>query len=298
MAHAPAPAARAATGFGPKTPYQLKGLNRPLHVVVCMKMTPDATDLTIDPVKKTLDRTKVKNIINPPDENAFELALQLKDLWGAQVSVVTMGPPFFDIMLRECVARGADRGVLITDRAFAGADTWPTSLTLSAGIKKISKQWGDVDVILFGEETTDASTGQVGPGVAGQLDTEQATYIHSATFDPATETVTALRSIGGGHETLRLPLPVALTCELKINTPRIATLNGKIKGALATKDQFVTWSLADLTDIKDPSWVGLKGSPTIVGKVDISSGFERHAKKLGNANELVSELFTRGSVAQ
>ena len=273
----------------------VRSLGRPMHVAVCMKMTPDATDLTIDPVKKTLDRTKVKNIINPTDENAFEMALQFKDRFGAQVSVVTMGPPFFDIMLRECIARGADRGVLITDRAFAGADTWPTSLTLSAGIKKISKQWGDVDIILFGEETTDASTGQVGPGVAGQLDTEQATYIHSAEFDPATETVTAVRSIGGGHETLRLPLPVALTCELKINTPRIATLNGKIRGA---QSQLVVWSLADLTDIKDPSWVGLKGSPTIVGKVDISSGFERHAKKLGNATELVNELFARGSVAQ
>lgn len=276
-------------------PVNIPSLGRPLHVAVCMKMTPDATDLTIDPVKKTLDRTKVKNIINPPDENAFEMALQFKDRFGAQVSVVTMGPPFFDIMLRECIARGADRGVLITDRAFAGADTWPTSMTLSAGIKKISKTWGDVDIILFGEETTDASTGQVGPGVAGQLDTEQATYIHSAEFDPASETVTAVRSIGGGHETLRLPLPVALTCELKINTPRIATLNGKINGAQA---QLVVWSLADLTDIKDPSWVGLKGSPTIVGKVDISSGFERHAKKLGNASELVNELFTRGSVAQ
>jgi electron transfer flavoprotein beta subunit len=276
-------------------PVLVKSLGRPLHVAVCMKMTPDATDLTIDPVKKTLDRTKVKNIINPPDENAFELALQFKDRFGAQVSVVTMGPPFFDIMLRECIARGADRGVLITDRAFAGADTWPTSMTLSAGIKKISKQWGDVDIILFGEETTDASTGQVGPGVAGQLDTEQATYIHSAEFDPDTETVTAVRSIGGGHETLRLPLPVALTCELKINTPRIASLNGKIRGA---QSQLVVWSLADLTDIKDPSWVGLKGSPTIVGKVDISSGFERHAKKLGNAGELVNELFARGSVGQ
>lgn len=276
-------------------PVIVPALGRALHVVVCMKMTPDATDLTIDPVKKTLDRTKVKNIINPPDENAFEMALQFKDQFGAQVSVVTMGPPFFDIMLRECIARGADRGVLITDRAFAGADTWPTSLTLSAGIKKISKLYGDVDIILFGEETTDASTGQVGPGVAGQLDTEQATYIHSAEFDPATATVTAVRSIGGGHEILRLPLPVALTCELKINTPRIATLNGKIKGA---QSDLVVWSLADLTDIQDPSWVGLKGSPTIVGKVDISSGFERHAKKLGNAGELVAELFTRGSVGQ
>lgn len=294
MAHAK-PAASSA--YSPTHPYLLKGLGRPLHVAVCMKMTPDATDLTIDPVKKTLDRTKVKNIINPPDENAFELALQLKDRFGAQVSVVTMGPPFFDIMLRECVARGADRGVLITDRAFAGADTWPTSLTLSAGIKKISKQWGDVDIILFGEETTDASTGQVGPGVAGQLDTEQATYIHSLDFDPATELLTATRSIGGGHEVLRMPLPAAVTCELKINTPRLANLNGKIRGATASKDQLVVWALADLTDIKDPSWVGLKGSPTIVGKVDISSGFERHAKKLPDAKAVVADLFERGTVA-
>ncbi len=272
----------------------VKSLGRPLHVAVCMKMTPDATDLTIDPVKKTLDRTKVKNIINPPDENAFELALQLKDKFGAQVSVITMGPPFFDIMLRETVARGADRGVLVTDRAFAGADTWPTSMTLAAGIKKISKTWGDVDIILFGEETTDASTGQVGPGVAGQLGTEQATYIHSLVWDPETELLTATRSIGGGHEVLRIPLPAAVTCELKINTPRIANLNGKLRGA---QTSLVVWSLADLADIKDPSWVGLKGSPTIVGKVDISSGFERHAKKLPDAKAVVAELFQRGTVA-
>lgn len=288
MAHAsakPAPSGKT---------YLLKGLNRPLHVAVCMKMTPDATDLTIDPVKKTLDRTKVKNIINPPDENAFELALQFKDAWGAQVSVVTMGPPFFDIMLRECVARGADRGVLITDRAFAGADTWPTSMTLAAGIKKISKLYGDVDIILFGEETTDASTGQVGPGVAGQLDVDQATYIHSLEFDPATETLRATRSIGGGHEVLQLPLPAAATCELKINTPRIATLNGKLRGIA---QPVITWSLADLTDIKDPSWVGLKGSPTIVGKVDISSGFDRNGPKLADGKAAVDALFAKGVVA-
>jgi electron transfer flavoprotein beta subunit len=272
----------------------VKSLGRPLHVAVCMKMTPDATDLTIDPVKKTLDRSKVKNIINPPDENAFELALRFKDAFGAQVSVVTMGPPFFDIMLRECIARGADRGVLITDRAFAGADTWPTSMTLAAGIKKISRLHGDVDLILFGEETTDASTGQVGPGVAGQLGVEQATYIHSLEWDPATERLTATRSIGGGHEVLRMPLPAAVTCELKINRPRLATLNGKIRGAQA---QLTVWSLADLADIKDPSWVGLKGSPTIVGKVDISSGFERHAKKVPGAADAVDELVTRGVVA-
>jgi electron transfer flavoprotein beta subunit len=272
----------------------VKSLGRPLHVAVCMKMTPDATDLTIDPVKKTLDRSKVKNIINPPDENAFELALQFKDRFGAQVSIVTMGPPFFDVMLRECIARGADRGVLITDRAFAGADTWPTSMTLAAGIKKISKLWGDVDIILFGEETTDASTGQVGPGVAGQLGTEQATYIHGVEWDPETELLTATRSIGGGHEVLRMPLPAALTCELKINTPRLANLNGKLRGATA---QLVVWSLADLSDIQDPSWVGLKGSPTIVGKVDISSGFERHAKKVPTASDAVAELYARGAVA-
>ncbi|MFO1532678.1 MAG: electron transfer flavoprotein subunit beta/FixA family protein [Thermoplasmatota archaeon] len=269
----------------------VKSLGRPLHVAVCMKMTPDATDLTIDPVKKTLDRSKVKNIINPPDENAFELALQMKDRFGAQVSVVTMGPPFFDVMLRECVARGADRGVLITDRAFAGADTWPTSMTLAAGIKKISKEWGDVDLVCFGEETTDASTGQVGPGVSGQLGIEQATYIHDLDFDPETGLFTATRSIGGGHEVLRFPVPAAVTCELKMNRPRIATLAGKIKAA-GTK--LVVWSLADLKDIKDPSWVGLKGSPTIVGKVDISSGFERHAEKVPDAKAAFDLLAKKG----
>ncbi len=258
-----------------------------MHIAVCMKMTPDATDLTIDPVKKTLDRSQVKNIINPPDENAFELALQFKDKFGAQVTVVTMGPPFFDVMLKETVARGADRGVLITDRAFAGADTYPTSLTLAAGIKKISRQFGDVDLILFGEETTDASTGQVGPGVAGHLDTEQATYIHSLDYDPKTGLLEANRSIGGGHEILRMPLPACVTCELGINTPRLATLNGKLRGH---GTELVVWPLAELDDIEEPSWVGLKGSPTIVGKVDISSGDERDCETLDDAAAAVQKL--------
>ncbi len=268
----------------------VKSLGRPMHVAVCMKMTPDATDLTIDPVKKTLDRSKVKNIINPPDENAFELALRFKDDYGAKVSVVTMGPPFFDVMLRECIARGADHAFLITDRAFAGADTYPTSLTLAAGIKKISREFGDVDLILFGEETTDASTGQVGPGVAGHLDTEQATYIHDLEWDNDTEILTATRSIGGGHEILKLPLPACVTCELSINTPRLANLNGKLRGLGA---ELVVWSLGDLEDIREPNWVGLKGSPTIVGKVDISSGDERECLKLDDAKAAIDQLFER-----
>ncbi len=271
----------------------IPSLGRPLHVAVCMKMTPDSSDLTIDPVKKTLDRSKVKNIINPPDENAFEQALLLKDLHGAQVTVVTMGPPFFDEMLKETVARGADRGVLITDRAFAGADTYPTGLTLAAGIKKISQEFGDVDIILFGEETTDSSTGQVGPGVAAHLQTEQATYIHSMEFNPEDATVTATRSIGGGFEKLNVPLPVCITCELGINTPRLATLNGKLRGHYA---DLVVWPLAELSEIKDPAWVGLKGSPTVVGKVDISSGDERDVTMVANATEAMDNVFERGVV--
>lgn len=273
----------------------VKSLGRPLHVAVCMKMTPDSSDLTIDPVKKTLDRSQVKNIINPPDENAFEEALKLKDEFGAQVTVVTMGPPFFDVMLRECVARGADRGVLITDRAFAGADTYPTGLTLAAGIKKISKNFGDVDIILFGEETTDASTGQVGPGVAAHLETEQATYIHSLQWDPKTETIEANRSIGGGHEILKIPLPACITCELGINVPRLATLNGKLRGMDA---ELVVWPLAELDEIKDPSWVGLKGSPTVVGKVDISSGDERECQTVDDATKSMQLLVEKGVIVE
>lgn len=261
-----------------------------MHVAVCMKMTPDATDLTIDPVKKTLDRSKVKNVINPPDENAFELALEFKDRFGAEVSVITMGPPFFDVMLRECIGRGADRGVLITDRAFAGADTYPTSLTLAAGVKKISREFGDVDLILFGEETTDASTGQVGPGVAGHLETEQATYIHALDYHPDTGLLEATRSIGGGHEILQIPLPACVTCELGINTPRLASLNGKLRGL---QSDLVVWSLKELDDIGDSSWVGLKGSPTIVGKVDISSGDERECKVIDGPGAAIQELLQR-----
>ncbi len=151
-----------------------------------------------------------------------------------------------------------------------------------------------MDIILFGEETTDASTGQVGPGVAGHLGTEQATYIHDLEWDPQAELLTATRSIGGGHEILKLPIPACVTCELKINTPRIANLNGKLRGAQAA---LITWSLADLTDIASADWVGLKGSPTVVGKVDVSAGFDRRVTKVVDAKALLSEFTQRGVVA-
>ncbi len=145
---------------------------RPMRVIVCIKQVPRAQELQVDPVTQTLKRVGVPSEINPPDANALEMALRLKDQHAAEVIVVSMGPTSFDESLERAVAMGADRSVLLTDRILGGSDTVPTAYALSETIQKI----GGYDLLLCGEETTDASTGHVGPGIAGHLDLPQITY--------------------------------------------------------------------------------------------------------------------------
>src|SRR3990170_4471734 len=231
---------------------------RPLRIIVCIKQVPKAQELQVDPKTQTLKRVGVPSEINPQDANALELALQIKDRRAAEVIVISMGPTVFDESLERGVGMGADRAVLLTDRILGGSDTVPTAYALSETIKKI----GDFDMILCGEETTDASTGHVGPGIAGHLDIPQITYISELQIVDGK--VRARRTAEDGTEWWETTLPCLVTVNFGCNTPREPTLTGKIRvkrGGVITR-----WSCAEVGI--DPKKVGLINSPTIVAKVD------------------------------
>jgi electron transfer flavoprotein beta subunit len=267
-------------------------------MVVCIKQVPHAEGLVVDPVKKTLKREGAYAVINPPDENAFEVAMDIKDRHGGRVTILTMGPPQAEAALRDLLSRGADEAVLITDRSFAGADTYPTSLTLAAGILRIEEHFGEyVDLVACGEETTDSSTGHVGPGIGEHLGYNQATYISRFEYDPAIEMFRARRVLEGAYEIVEVPAPCVVTATLNMNHARISTLRGKIK---AKQYQIVKWDLPTVGLPKE--WVGLKGSPTVVGEVYTEESEYRDCEKLDEtagsleqrARTVIKRLVQRG----
>jgi electron transfer flavoprotein beta subunit len=219
-----------------------------------MKVSPKTEEVRFDPVTKTLDRSKAENEINQPDKNALEMALQLKQNHGGEVILLSMGPPFFEQYLRLGIAMGADNAVLLSDRAFAGADTYPTSYTLAMAAKKI----GNFDLVLCGEESSDASTGQVPPGIAEWLGIPQVTYVTQLNLTG--NSVRAKRTIKGGYEIIETPLPLLASVELGCNSPRFPDFRRK---RWAEKEfKLTVWTAADLG--ADPSKIGSRGSHTIV----------------------------------
>lgn len=234
-----------------------------LHIVVCIKQVPDSREIRIDPKTNTLIRQGVPSIVNFYDLHGLEEALRIKDEHGAKVTVVTMGPPPAEKSLKECVSLGADEGVLITDRGFAGADTLATSYVLAKAIQKIEQQWGTVDMIFCGKQTLDGDTGQVGPGIACRLDTEQLTNVSGVErVDPIDRKVTVKRLLEDGVEVVETSMPVLITALKELNKVRRAPLPGMIRAA---RFKPVVWTTADFPDL-DRSQIGLKGSPTIVSK--------------------------------
>jgi electron transfer flavoprotein beta subunit len=224
-----------------------------LKIAVMIKQVPDSQDISIDPVTKTLNRSMARNVVNPPDVNATEAAIQLKDKYGGEITVITMGPPMADSALYECMGRGVDNGILVTDRLFAGADTWPTAFTLAS----VADYLGGFDVIFCGEETTDSSTGHVGPGIAEFLGYEQATYVNKVEYEDGYFVVG--REIEGAVETIKVGKPAVITITLNANNPRNPTLKRKIE-AYRKGVKLISNKELQL----DPGCVGLKGSPTIV----------------------------------
>lgn len=256
-----------------------------LEIICLIKQVPDSNEVEIDPVTFTLKRATARNVINPSDENALEAALRIKDKNDAKITVISMGPPFADVAILEAMSRGADRGILITDRAFAGADTYPTGLTLAAAIKKIGK----FDIIFAGEESTDASTGHVGPGVAEFLGIEQASYTSKSWFDNGY--VYADRELEYGVETVKMKPPCLITVLTNSNIPRNATLRRKID---AQRKGIETWTLKDL-ELK-PEWVGKSGSPTVVQGMKGIIEKKREGKRysVDDIGKLVDEIISSG----
>ena len=229
-----------------------------MKIAVTIKQVPESSNVKMDPETGTMLRTSAEAVINPLDTNAIEAALTMKENCGGEVTVISMGPPRAVEALQEALAMGCDKAVLLSDRKFAGSDTWATAYVLSSAIKKL----GPFDVIFCGERATDGETGQVGPGIAANLDLPLGTYI-SEIVDVNADEVTFVRSIEGGFETVKTSLPFVAVVLKDIGTPRLATVRSKLK---AKREEIPVWGLDEIE--AKPEWTGLKGSPTRVVKID------------------------------
>ncbi|MBN2047769.1 MAG: electron transfer flavoprotein subunit beta/FixA family protein [Anaerolineaceae bacterium] len=229
-----------------------------MKIIVPIKQVPETSNVKMDPETGTMLRTGLEAIINPLDLYAIETGLRLREAHGGSVRVISMGPPKAGDALREAVAMGCDDALLLSDRAFAGADTWSTAYVLSRAIREM----GGFDLILCGERATDGDTGQVGPGIAAFLDLNCATYVSKAALDDD-GALRVERLIEDGRQLLRMPLPSLLTVVKEIASPRLPTLKG-MKRAKAL--QIPVWGPEQIN--AEAQFLGLKGSPTRVVKID------------------------------
>lgn len=227
-----------------------------MKIVVCIKQVPDTTEIRLDPVKGTLIRDGVPSIINPDDKGGLEEALRLKDKFGAHVTVITMGPPQADAALREAIAMGVDRAILLTDRKFAGADTLATSYALSAALKEL-----DYDLIIAGRQAIDGDTAQVGPQIAEFLNLPQITYVNDIKFD-GKNTFEVKRATEEGYMLLEIQTPCLMTILAEANKPRYMNVKNIVE---AFNKEVEVWGVDRLSNI-DETKLGLKGSPTKVKK--------------------------------
>ena len=229
-----------------------------MRIIVCAKQVPDTTEVRIDPVKNTIIREGVPSILNPDDANALEEALKIKDKYpDTVVSVVTMGPPQAKDMLIECLAMGADEGVLLTDRAVGGSDTWATSNAITAAIKNM----GPFDMIFAGRQAIDGDTAQVGPQIAEKLNLPQVTYVMDFKLNDDKKSVTVKRQLEDGYEEIKVNMPCMLTCIKELNEPRYMNTWGIFEACKPEADIKV-WSAKDVN--VDLTTVGLNASPTMV----------------------------------
>jgi len=238
-----------------------------MHIVVCIKQVPDSAQIRVHPVTNTIMRQGVPAIVNPYDLFAVEEALRLKDKFGGRVTVLCMGPPQAEDSLRKCIAFGADDAILVTDRAFAGADTLATSYALASAITVIGKEQA-VDLVFTGKQTIDGDTAQVGPGIAKRLNLQLLTYVSRIVdVDLKDRTITIERRAEGGVQVLKTALPSLITMLENTNTMRFANMDSMIRAA---RYPMKLWN-KDAAGIEDVSKIGLKGSPTIVSKVFVPS---------------------------
>lgn len=229
-----------------------------MKIVICIKQVPNTTDISINPETNTLIREGVESIINPFDTYAIEEGVRLKEKYGGTAIVLSMGPPQVEVALREALSVGIDEAYLVSDRAFAGSDTLATAYTLSESIKKI----GEVDIILTGKQAIDGDTGQVGPGIAANLNMTHITDISKIDKVGENGEVLVERLLENGRVHIKTKMPLLLTVVKEINEPRLPTLRAKMK---AKKMEILNWSNDDLQC--NTGRLGLTGSPTWVKKI-------------------------------
>ena len=244
-----------------------------MKIVVCIKQVPDTTEIKINPATGTLIRDGVPSIMNPDDKGGLEMALRLKDQYGAEVTVITMGPPQADAILREAFAMGVDRAILLTDRAFAGADTLATSNALAAALRCL-----DYDLVIGGRQAIDGDTAQVGPEMAEHLGLPQISYVTGLEYD-GQKTLTVKKETEEGYQMLSVEMPCVLTVLATANKARYMTVSGIMD---AFEKEVEIWTAAKI-DIA-PEKLGLKGSPTRVKK-----SFTKAQKGAGETFEVDAE---------
>lgn len=244
-----------------------------MNIVVCIKQVPDTTEIKIDPVKGTLIRDGVPSIMNPDDKGGLELALRMKDNYGANVTVITMGPPQAELILREALAMGADRAILLTDRKFAGADTLATSYALAGAMKTM-----DYDLIIAGRQAIDGDTAQVGPEMAEHLDIPQVSYVIDAER-AANGNLIVKKENEDSVQTFEVEGKCLLTVLASAFNARYMTVSGIVD---AYNKEVEIWS-ADKIDV-DETKLGLKGSPT-----KVFQSFPKAMKAPGEVHEVSEE---------
>jgi len=255
-----------------------------LKTVVCVKQVPVSNNLKIDPVTKNLIRSGEAGVMNPFDKNAIEAALRLKDTLGGEVILLSMGPPDFELTLREGLAMGCDRAILLSSRKFGGADTLATGYVLAQAIKKL----GNVDLVLFGRQAVDADTGQVGPIVSEFLEWPQVTFV-SELKSMSNQNMTATRLLENMEQTIEFQLPAVVTVRSELNVPRYPTPR-HIQQSF-TKDVQV-WDEKSLP--VDPKRIGLSGSPTVVQSVWAPEKETKETNFLdGTAYEAIHQLLVQ-----
>ena len=227
-----------------------------MNIVVCIKQVPDTAEVRINPETGTLIREGVPSIINPFDMHAIEAGIQIKEKAGGKVTVMTMGPPQAESALRDAIAMGADDGILLSDRAFAGSDTWATSFTLSKAIAKLR-----ADIIICGKQAIDGDTAQVGPETAEFLNIPHISYVRK--IEEVTQnSIKVQRLMDEGYDIVESSFPVLLTAVKELNEPRLPSLKGKMA---AKKAVIRKWGASDI--MADQNDLGLKGSPTQVKNI-------------------------------
>ena len=227
-----------------------------MKIIVCVKQVPDTKGGVKFNPDGTLDRGAMLTIMNPDDKAGLEAALRLKDQYGAEVTVLTMGLPKAEDVLREAIAMGADNGILVTDRVLGGADTWATSTTIAGAIRNIK----DYDIIITGRQAIDGDTAQVGPQIAEHLNIPVISYAQDIKVDG--DSVIVERQYEDRHHVIKAQMPVLITALSELNDPRYMTPGGIFD---AYDAEITTWGRADLVDVEDGD-LGLKGSPTKIAK--------------------------------